>query len=80
LVCEQRDALMQHLQAKGIGCAVYYPLPLHIQECFSSLGYKAGDLPVAEDLAAKVLSLPIYPELTQEMKQYVVDSIQEFFA
>ena len=71
---------MAHLQKKDIGCAVYYPLPLHLQECFAELGYKAGDLPVAEALAQQVLSIPIYPELTVEMKQYVVDSIREFFA
>ena len=70
---------MKHLQDRGIGCAVYYPLPLHLQECFIDLGYKKGDLPVAEEMANKVLSIPIYPELTQEMKQYVVDSIQEFY-
>lgn len=80
LVCDNRDALMSYLQDKGVGCAVYYPLPLHIQECFSELGYKVGDLPVSEELADKVLSLPIYPELTTEMKQYVVDCIKEFYA
>ncbi|MCB5248560.1 MAG: DegT/DnrJ/EryC1/StrS family aminotransferase [Candidatus Cloacimonadales bacterium] len=80
LVTQRRDELMAHLQKKDIGCAVYYPLPLHLQECFAELGYKAGDLPVAEALAQQVLSIPIYPELTVEMKQYVVDSIREFFA
>ena len=80
LVCDNRDALMSYLQDKGVGCAVYYPLPLHIQECFSELGYKVGNLPVSEELADKVLSLPIYPELTTEMKQYVVDCIKEFYA
>lgn len=78
-IASQRDDLMKHLQDRGIGCAVYYPLPLHLQECFIDLGYKKGDLPVAEEMANKVLSIPIYPELTQEMKQYVVDSIQEFY-
>lgn len=80
LITAQRDELMAHLQKKGVGCAVYYPLPLHLQECFADLGYKAGDFPVAEELAKKVLSIPIYPELTQEMQQYVVDSIKEFFS
>ncbi|MDD2505794.1 MAG: DegT/DnrJ/EryC1/StrS family aminotransferase [Candidatus Cloacimonetes bacterium] len=79
LVCQQRDELMAHLQKKGIGCAVYYPLPLHLQECFAELGYKEGDLPVSERKAKQVLSIPIYPELTADMKQYVVDSIREFF-
>jgi len=80
LICEQRDALMKHLQDHDVACAIYYPLPLHLQECFSSLGYKVGDLPVSEALAGKVLSIPIYPELGLEMKQYVVDSIRKFFA
>jgi dTDP-4-amino-4,6-dideoxygalactose transaminase len=79
LVTEQRDQLMAHLQKKDIGCAVYYPLPLHIQQCFSELGYQNGDLPIAEKMATQVLSIPIYPELTDEMKQYVVASIREFF-
>lgn len=79
LFCEKRDDLMAHLQAKEIGCAIYYPLPLHLQECFGSLGYQAGDLPVAEEAAQKVLSIPIYPELSIEHKQYVCDSIKEFY-
>jgi len=70
---------MAHLQEKNIGCAVYYPLPLHLQECFTSLGYKEGDLPISERAAKEVLSIPIYPELTDEMKSYVVESIKEFF-
>jgi dTDP-4-amino-4,6-dideoxygalactose transaminase len=70
---------MKHLQDNGIGCAVYYPLPLHMQECFSELGYKAGDLPVSETMARKVLSIPIYPELTNEQKEYVCDSIRAFY-
>lgn len=79
LFCEKRDELMAHLQSKEIGCAIYYPLPLHLQECFGSLGYKQGDLPVAEEAAKKVLSIPIYPELSDAQKQYVCDSIKEFY-
>jgi len=79
LICEDRDGLMQHLQAAGIGCAVYYPLPLHVQECFSELGYKAGDMPVSEALAGKVLSIPIYPELSTEQKDYICQSIRAFY-
>lgn len=79
LICEERDALMQHLREREIGCAIYYPLPLHLQECFSELGYKKGDLPIAESLADKVLSIPIYPELTPGQKLYVCNSIREFY-
>jgi dTDP-4-amino-4,6-dideoxygalactose transaminase len=79
LVCERRDDLMKRLQEKGIGCAVYYPLPLHLQECFASLGYREGDLPVAEEMAGRVVSIPIYPELSLEQKQYVCDSIRDFY-
>jgi dTDP-4-amino-4,6-dideoxygalactose transaminase len=79
LTTDRRDELMTHLQKKEVGCAIYYPLPLHLQECFSELGYRNGDLPVAERLANQVLSIPIYPELNDEMKQYVVESIREFF-
>ncbi|MCB5262739.1 MAG: DegT/DnrJ/EryC1/StrS family aminotransferase [Candidatus Cloacimonetes bacterium] len=80
LISSQRDELMQHLQKREIGCAVYYPLPLHLQQCFSEMGGKGGDMPVSEELANKVVSIPIYPELTQAMKQYVVDSIKEFYS
>ncbi len=71
---------MAYLKEKEIGCAVYYPLPLHLQECFSSLGYHKGDLPVAEEMADKVLSLPIYPELTEEQKLYVCKTITDFYS
>lgn len=79
LICEDRDGLLSHLQSKNIGCAVYYPLPLHLQECFAGLGYQEGDFPVAERLAQQVLSIPIYPELSTGQKQYVCDSIREFY-
>ena len=79
LVCEDRDGLKKHLQSKEIGCAIYYPLPLHLQECFAELGYKAGDLPVAEKMSASVLSIPVYPEISDIQKQYVCDSIVEYY-
>ncbi|MEA1964054.1 MAG: DegT/DnrJ/EryC1/StrS family aminotransferase [Candidatus Aerophobetes bacterium] len=74
-----RDALQNFLKENGIGTAIYYPLPLHLQECFRYLGYKSGDFPVAEKISEEVLSLPIYPELTRKMQDYVVDKIKEFF-
>ena len=79
LRAKDRDKLQAHLKAKSIGCAVYYPLPLHLQECFAPLGCPAGTFPAAEKAAAEVLSLPIYPELTDEMKAYVVGAVAEFY-
>ena len=75
---ENRDGLMARLKERDIGCAIYYPVPLHLQECFASLGYGEGDLPVSEKAAAEVISIPVYPELTDEMAQYVADTIREF--
>lgn len=80
ILAERRDDLMAHLKARGIGCAVYYPLPLHLQPCFADLGYQIGDLPVTEALMDTVLSLPIYSELTRPMLDEVVDGIREFYA
>jgi dTDP-4-amino-4,6-dideoxygalactose transaminase len=77
---EKRDQLAAYLRTKGIGPAVYYPAPLHLQKCFASLGYQAGDLPLAEKICPRVLALPIDPALTLAEIQYVVQCIREFFA
>jgi dTDP-4-amino-4,6-dideoxygalactose transaminase len=58
---------------------VYYPKPLHVQPCFEGLGYKQGDFPHAERASEEVLAIPVYPELTQEQRQFVVDSIVDFY-
>jgi dTDP-4-amino-4,6-dideoxygalactose transaminase len=74
----KRDKLREHLQARGIGTALHYPLPLHLQKCFAKLGHKPGDFPVAERAAKSCLSIPIYPELTDSQVEYVAAMIGEF--
>ena len=76
---ERRDALRAHLEGQGIGTAVYYPEPLHLQPCFAELGYRLGDLPVAEALCGEVLSLPIFPELGEERLARVAEAIRSFY-
>jgi dTDP-4-amino-4,6-dideoxygalactose transaminase len=76
---DRRDALLGHLKAKGIGHKVYYPLALHLQPCFAHLGYRAGRLPVTEATSAEVVSLPIYPELTDGQQDEVVEAIRTFY-
>jgi dTDP-4-amino-4,6-dideoxygalactose transaminase len=77
--CSKRDALQAHLKSQGIGTEIYYPLPLHLQPCYEHLGYKKGDFPVSERLAAESLSLPIQSELTAEDIDTICDLIRSFY-
>jgi dTDP-4-amino-4,6-dideoxygalactose transaminase len=76
----RRDELRAFLTDRGIGAAVYYPLPLHLQPCFADLGYSEGDLPVAEEASREVLALPVFPELDSSEQEEVVAAIVEFYA
>jgi len=73
-----RDELMAYLKQQGIECGIHYPLPLHLQPAYASLGFKNGQFPVSEQLAQEIISIPIYPELTREQREYVVDHIKKF--
>lgn len=76
----QRDELCQYLKGKGIGTEIYYPIPLHLQECYRSLGYLPGSLPESEKAARETIALPIYPELTLGQLRKVVQAIKDFYA
>jgi len=77
-VPQQRDALSDHLKSHDIGTKVYYPIPLHLQQCFAFLGYKPGDFPEAERAAVETMALPMFPEITDAQQEYVVKTIQSF--
>jgi len=76
---DRRDALAAHLTSRGIGCGVYYPVPMHLQPCYKALGYKKGAFPVTERVTSRVLSLPMFPELTDGQKDQVISMVREFF-
>jgi dTDP-4-amino-4,6-dideoxygalactose transaminase len=75
-----RDGLRDYLKEKKIGCEMYYPVPLHAQECYRDLGYAEGSMPVAEKMARSVISLPIFPELTSDEQLYVIESVREYYS
>jgi dTDP-4-amino-4,6-dideoxygalactose transaminase len=76
----RRDELKAHLLDKGVGTEIYYPVPLHLQECFAHLGYVNGFFPISEGAAKTTLALPVYPELTRDQQTHVINSICEFFS
>ncbi|MCI9377536.1 MAG: DegT/DnrJ/EryC1/StrS family aminotransferase [Eubacterium sp.] len=78
--CTQKDEMGNFLASKGVGSAAFYPVPLHLQKAFTYLGYKEGDLPVAEMLTKQTVCLPIFPELTKEELMYVTENVKAFFA
>jgi dTDP-4-amino-4,6-dideoxygalactose transaminase len=75
----RRDALQNHLKNLGIGTAIYYPLPLHLQPCFAYLGYRRGQFPESERASDEVLSLPVYPELSQAQQDEVIAAVRGFY-
>ena len=77
---KRRDELIAYLRKQEIGCEVYYPVPLHLQECFAYLGYKQGDFPESEKAAMETLALPVYPELSDDQAEFVVHTARNFYA
>lgn len=76
---KRRDELKEHLEKKGIGTMIYYPIPLHLQKCFEFLGYKKGDFPVSEEASDEILALPIFPELEENEVSEIVEEIKNFY-
>lgn len=79
ILAQRRDELANFFKANEIGYSIYYPMPLHLQKCFSYLGYKEGDFPVAEKTCKEIIALPIYPEITLDEVTYVCEKIREFY-
>mgnify|MGYP003383641067 CR=1 FL=1 len=79
ILADRRDDLQAHLAARGVPTLIYYPVPLHLQQCYSNEGWKVGDFPVAESLSRRILPLPMYPELTDEQADWVIAQVRGFF-
>jgi dTDP-4-amino-4,6-dideoxygalactose transaminase len=80
ILIEERDALQKRLADEGVSTLIYYPLPLHLQKVYASLGGRAGDFPVAEEVSRKILPLPMYPELTDAQADHVIAVIRKFLS
>jgi dTDP-4-amino-4,6-dideoxygalactose transaminase len=78
ILLDDRDGLQAFLAEKGVGTGLHYPLPLHLQKAYARMGFKKGDFPVSERTAERLLSLPMYAELTTEQIEYVVECIREY--
>jgi dTDP-4-amino-4,6-dideoxygalactose transaminase len=76
--CDDRDGLQNYLSKHSIGTGLHYPVPLHMQPAYNYLGYQQGDFPVAEKAAGRILSLPMYPELTENQIRYVCEKIKAY--
>jgi dTDP-4-amino-4,6-dideoxygalactose transaminase len=74
----QRDALVQHFKNEKVGCEIYYPIPLHLQECLRFLGHHEGDFPISEEAARSVMALPMFPEITAGQQRRVVECVAAF--
>ncbi|MBU3175928.1 DegT/DnrJ/EryC1/StrS family aminotransferase [Clostridium estertheticum] len=79
ILSEKRDELASYLKENGVQTSIYYPRPLHLQECFQDLGYKKGDFPVAEKISQQILALPIFPQITENEVNYVCECIKKFY-
>ncbi|HWX19225.1 MAG TPA: DegT/DnrJ/EryC1/StrS family aminotransferase, partial [Candidatus Binatia bacterium] len=77
---KERDAVLQRMGARGVNCSIHYPVPIHLQKAYSFLGLGPGSFPVAERCAQELLSLPMYPELTGDQIQFVVDTLKKCLA
>jgi dTDP-4-amino-4,6-dideoxygalactose transaminase len=78
ILVDDRDGLSKYLNEKGVGTGLHYPVPLHLQKAYAAMGYKQGDFPVTESVAKRLLSLPMFPELTKAQIEYVAQNIKDF--
>lgn len=78
-LAEERDELVKYLHCNGIACGIYYPVPLHLQKAYKSLNYNKGDFPISEYVSKRAIALPLYPEMTEEIQDYIIEKIKDFY-